>query len=133
MTKEELDKLRELANAATPGPWHTMCVFGSWDLPVAVENDKGMQVFEVQGRFGHTDAAFIAASREAVPKLIDEVERLRVPAELYEPACEAIGELQEENARLRAALEPYASDCGCAAGCRRCEAARAALAELKEK
>lgn len=75
MRDEDLKRLRELAEAATPGPWtagrsaHHL----GWNL----YRDGGIDVSEPSAGFDESDADFIAASREAVPALLDEVERLR--------------------------------------------------------
>ena len=81
--------LRKLADAATPGPW-TVDHGSDWDLDgsqvpqssvrrpdrVAITwDDHGGEVFVP------ADAAFIAASREAVPALLDENAALRKQVE----------------------------------------------------
>jgi hypothetical protein len=83
MTPEEISCLRALSDAATPGPW-----------PVAVWIETDGNEWRATGP-GHDnsaddaepgcpdeqaaqrDAVFIAASRSALPALLDEVERLR--------------------------------------------------------
>ena len=72
MTDAELQHLKDLCAAATPGPWEA-----SGDP----QCDGGGICAATHGRFvlvlsDATDAAFIAAAREALPKLIAEVERL---------------------------------------------------------
>lgn len=76
MTNEEFKRLRELAQAATPGPWR-------W-------GERGPQSFKLHGgpdrrtvihsgpfEIGGPDRAFIAAANpQAVLTLLDEVERL---------------------------------------------------------
>jgi hypothetical protein len=65
MTKEELQAIRELVNKVTDGPWeaHDTTVFA-----------EGIDI----GQFDFPeDAEFAAWCREGVPKLLDEVERLR--------------------------------------------------------
>ena len=77
MTPADLDRLDELASKATPGPWGVYrityehqpghLVIGSPD-----QRDLKHDIYPT----GH-DAAFIAASRTAIPALIAEVRRLR--------------------------------------------------------
>ena len=75
MTQAELDALKALADAATPGPWLT----NGW-----YDGIRYSVLFSANERFTETlaynlnceDAAFIAATRAAVPALIAEVERL---------------------------------------------------------
>lgn len=78
MTQAELDALKALANAATPGPWgHWLHQVGGadwrgqWYLLADVYGSDNM------GDEAAKNAAFIAASRAAVPALLAEVERLR--------------------------------------------------------
>jgi hypothetical protein len=107
-----LTEISQRLNAATPGPWHKMCVFGSWDLPISIENDKGLQVFEVNGRFGVTDADLIAHAPTDIAHLLDA---LRVASEALE--------------LITGTLVPYApeSDEGIAL-----EAANSALARIEK-
>lgn len=83
MTDDELARLRELCDAATPGPWEdgtAMCCpdMGWVDGP----NGKGVvcPTYEASKRT-HTldanDAAFIAAARTALPALLDLIAQLR--------------------------------------------------------
>ena len=104
MTEQELNEARALEQAATPGPWE---VAGPWPkLSVYVDNDPDdsmapIEVCETWANYGvppsdraRADAAFIAASRTLVPRLIAEVDRLRAelghvePAE--EPSCHGV-------------------------------------------
>jgi len=65
MTDAELQRLRALAQAATPGPWRDNHVG-------AVKNEAGRDI-----PITYSDAAFIAAARNAMPALLDEIDRLR--------------------------------------------------------
>jgi hypothetical protein len=74
ITREELDHWKQLAEAATAGPWEV------------VEYEAGVFIMFSDGfdssSMGTGDARFIAAARDAVPRLVAEVERLtgaRVP------------------------------------------------------
>jgi len=65
MTPEELRAIRDRVESATPGPWSRRDVTRGyyWDgsyIPVSVRN-----------------ADFAAHAREDIPKLLDEIERLR--------------------------------------------------------
>jgi len=80
MTPEELQRARELCDTATRGPWY--CRGASHDdfAPrsrvswVASENDN---VAIVPVGIKTHDAKFIAESRTLIPKLLDEIDRLR--------------------------------------------------------
>jgi len=72
MTQQELDALKALANAATPGPWTA----SPRSTDGRVDGLLGAEINELEqperGQFTSlADAAFIAASREAVPALLD--------------------------------------------------------------
>ncbi len=75
MTNEELDEIEARANAATPGPWKHA---DSRDNEVRLEHGG----FPASG-YSHwsmmrpNDATFIAAARQDVPRLIQEVRRLQ--------------------------------------------------------
>jgi len=116
ITDSELDRLEALASAATPGPWHDDQ--GSW---VYSSNPDACRAFammnaEDTARFyvgacigesmGTADAAFIAASRSAVPKLIAEVRALRSLLREALPSIEEdLSVPTEFTDRTRAALE----------------------------
>lgn len=76
----DIDKLKKLADAATPGPW---CWGMRYVAQPAKENgyrfiaQHPMAETAVEGEQWEADAAFIAASREMIPALIEEVERLQ--------------------------------------------------------
>ena len=73
MTPAELQRLRELCERATPGPWEVF--YGhTWVLSTSTEDSVCSSVRD-------RDAAFIAAARETVPALIAEVERLQAVAD----------------------------------------------------
>jgi hypothetical protein len=109
MTAEELQKLEDLANAATPGPWNVhkcgwekvgdACgirqepVTSSYEIRqldgtvVRGETTNGLHVVYDTNRdecchgMHSENAEFIAAAREAVPALVADVRRLRVVVE----------------------------------------------------
>jgi hypothetical protein len=74
MTKEQLQGLKDLCSAATPGPWTIHpdedCQYND---VYTIRNAKTYSIGEAL----NTDAAFIAAARTALPELIAEVERLQ--------------------------------------------------------
>ncbi|MCM3817336.1 hypothetical protein ACP4TB_03470 [Streptomyces sp. DR3-1] len=99
--EEELQEVEELCSAATPGPWHvrTLNDDSAMNL-VAVSTVPGAGAAGRWPDFDHRDlvaatlvqhpryvdvgderwdenAAFIAMAREAVPRLVEEVRRLR--------------------------------------------------------
>jgi len=71
----DLDELQRLCDAATPGPWK----FGDGYAWFTVDGPDGREVCETGDATdaAHHDGAFIAAARDALPKLIAEVRRLR--------------------------------------------------------
>lgn len=111
----DIEKLRALLAAATPGPWKASIYYDDGQPSgVDVESESG-SVCDVRGRqLATEDAAFIAASRDALPALLAEVERLRA-----------------ENAQLRARK---AEMCSCVRryetpGCDECDGVGAVIVE----
>jgi len=92
MTPTDIAALRALVEKATPGPWSAE-MFGSllrdahnkWDGPPGCED--GIDGFHTPGWEGDpwVDGDLIAAARNALPSLLDEVEALR---EALEPFAE---------------------------------------------
>ena len=90
MTEQELAAIEALANAATPGAWHhrgdhTVIAESQWIGPD-----------QVAACSHPNEAAFIAASRLTVPKLVAEVRRLRaenarLKAPPFNPEAAALG------------------------------------------
>jgi hypothetical protein len=75
MTTLDLDALEALCNAATPGPWGL-----TTDLQAVLQlNDRGggLYIVECVQKDEQPNAAFIAASRAALPALIAECRRLQ--------------------------------------------------------
>jgi len=75
ITEEELARLECLTAAATKGPW--VANSGGYDPPwVSAEVEDGLAT--ICSRLNSDkDADFVAAARDAVPKLVAEVRRLR--------------------------------------------------------
>jgi len=93
---EELARLRALAEAASPAPW-------------TIDQDaRGTAVYDVTGSVTicrsvtaavqcRNDAAFIAAAREAVPALLDALERAEAVAEAADRFTDALTRVQWEH------------------------------------
>ncbi|MCX3064240.1 hypothetical protein [Streptomyces beihaiensis] len=101
VTDEELDELDELAQAATPGPWfvrhlddeHAMNLVAVSTMPdtglgerwphfdhretVAATLVQSPRYVDTADERWDENARFIAAAREAVPRLLAEIRRLR--------------------------------------------------------
>lgn len=88
MTPAELAELRRIEQAATPGPWGVeydgpdgACVRTEQpetDMPhLSKEKHVACYCFNGQLENPEADATFIAAARNALPALLDEVERLQ--------------------------------------------------------
>lgn len=81
MTPDDLDRWQALADKATCGPWQVLLDGRSWAGTVVVADAAGHPVTVVSSApdddDAKDDAEFIAATRDAVPALIAEVQRLR--------------------------------------------------------
>lgn len=105
MTDSELKKLEELCNAATKGPWNA--VFrGAYTRTDDVVTAINGLVESVCADLHSRDSNFIAASRDAVPKLIAEIRKHQDHFEHCQSS--KIVTLSLEVQKLRAALEFYA-------------------------
>lgn len=88
----DLEKLKKLCEAATPGPWKPDVWIetdgNGWRATGPHHEDEASDEGSEPGcpdeQAAQHDAAFIAAARTALPELIAEVERLR---SVYEAAC----------------------------------------------
>lgn len=85
MTKEELDALEELANAATPGPWESsgVAVWGKNNVWVGDLNFEASRQESLVAPRVSNDANFVAAAREAIPKLIAKVRSLEAEIDAF--------------------------------------------------
>lgn len=100
ITPERLSEIAELCEAATPGPWIVERENAGW---ISVFREHGTMVFR-GGRdleFA-SDAAFIAASRTAIPELIAEIALLHG---VINSGNEAFGVARSEWKRQLADLE----------------------------
>jgi hypothetical protein len=84
LSPDELDRLESAIAAATPGPWHAFieerepiggCSFIQLAAPGYSPPD--MYVYHDREIAPAADLDFIAAAREYMPRLVDEVRRLR--------------------------------------------------------
>lgn len=84
MTAAELDALEALANAATPGPWKQDWTWiGKHEMPMSIEANDGLRVIGTLDEWEDqcpADSRFIAAARDAVPRLIARVRELEAEA-----------------------------------------------------
>jgi hypothetical protein len=102
LTDDELAAAKALVDAATPGPWSA--ANGKGSACVRTEdratscaiylNVRTCEVDECVERW-HRDAAFIAASRTLVPRLLAEIARLRVQNAALRNSVYDLGELYE--------------------------------------
>lgn len=99
MTKEKLAELARLAEAATPGPWTALFVFGSSDLPISICRETGRTIniagvecpddeyiceVHPEALNPSPDFRFIAAANpEAVLGLIARIEKLEAALQFY--------------------------------------------------
>lgn len=84
MTPEEIERLKALAEKATPGPWTERSFDECQRCIVAPLDGKRRPLLAIVSigpgsldPTGTSNPAFIAATREAVPALIAELERAR--------------------------------------------------------
>jgi hypothetical protein len=80
----ELDELRRLCTSATPAPWRAMVEgrdHSSGDSFIMIgrddDRDEDMYVTRDSGPASASDLDFIAAARNYLPRLIDELADLR--------------------------------------------------------
>lgn len=116
----DTDTLRKRAEAATPGPWFhhdfselvgsepsTTDVTVSCDHPATIS--VALMAGGLQGSVGEaalaqarSDAAFIAAAREAVPALLDEIDALRAKVKAQAEALKPFATLSPVSWALEA-------------------------------
>ena len=80
----ELDQLRQLGASATPGPWRAMVEgrdHSSGDSFIMIghedDRDEDMYVSRDSGPASASDLDFIAAARNYLPRLIDDIAEMR--------------------------------------------------------
>jgi hypothetical protein len=115
VTTAELDAIEARAQAATEGPWATR------DADRHMVRDAKDVVLYAYGleKGGYANAAFIAAARQDVPRLVAAVRELRAVVEECEWAsygCPVCGHAEPGmHATGYRHLEGHASDCALAA------------------
>jgi len=124
MSPEELAEIRAREQAATPGPWFSRndpggtCECGM-DLPlqaalVVSGATTGGITLVIEDAREKENADFIAHSRQDVPNLLAEVDRLTEDANTFRRLYAEEGHkamvLNEEISRLNAALEQFANE-----------------------
>lgn len=100
MTKDELEAIRQRAEAATEGEW---CEgYGHY---VLIDNFKGSyQTFGVARCARKEDTEFIAHARQDIPDLLDHIAALQGKIDLYEAYAQEydyyaiLNEMGDENA-----------------------------------
>lgn len=99
---EELKRLRELADAATEGPWR---VVGADGYATGIWGPHAQDVVAETKPMRQEDARLLVAARTAVPALLDEVARLKAVALTFEDEADRLGgelkKAQEEVRRLQ--------------------------------
>ena len=109
ITDDEIKAARALCEAATPGPWTARfdeyVIGDNVSARVSIRNDDGAWVDSERTIVNESmrgDAAFIAAARTLVPRLLDEDERLK--AALAE-AVDIANDQVRQRTNLAAAVE----------------------------
>lgn len=73
--KKRLQKIREIVDAATPGPWRVDGDSGDWD----VEADHHILGGTTDHMFfRREDAQFVACARSVMPDLLDQIARMSI-------------------------------------------------------
>ena len=99
MPQEQLDAIQRRVGSATEGPWAHWRGWNQWDNCIKGDSDEGMYtVAEVISEAGN--AQFIAHTREDIPALLAEVERLRarrtVDEDMVERAARAMCDIEAQ-------------------------------------
>ena len=104
MNEQQIDRerIKNLADAATPGPWE---LIGGGEYV----SGPSLLVAPGDGGVSPANAAFIAAAREAVPHLLDQLDqRERELDSWMARAYEAEGKLWKAEARIKAVRDVLA-------------------------
>lgn len=82
MTPDELTRLRELDASATPGPWH----FNTFGHRAEIVDDEDNLVLEASAMDDqeHRDGHLVIEARNALPGLLDHIDRLTRRLDIYE-------------------------------------------------
>lgn len=111
LTAEEMAQIRARAEAATPGPWDLDAAGGHghrWGVTGPESEDFEFLFYPADYPRHGVDAEFIAHARSDVPRLLEEVERLRAALvrareDLHDEFCGYSGPALEKH------LEPCAN------------------------
>lgn len=82
LTTQEIEAIRKRAGKATEGPW--LHAGGKFGEPLVTSYRDGINITEEV--IYDFDAEFIANAREDIPKLLAEVERLKLESNGYRSA-----------------------------------------------
>lgn len=82
LTQAELDELRALEGEATPGPWTRIHGESRYELYGAGLVNRFVAKMSLDDGIAWADGALILAARNALPRLLGELERLRTLASL---------------------------------------------------
>ena len=77
LTDAELKAMRERCEKAAPGPWYYSDICGDQETAQVCYKHHGVKFSAAGDIMPIVNAAFIAHARADVPKLLEEVERLR--------------------------------------------------------
>ncbi len=84
LTDRDLDEIRARCEAATPGPWKYMVegrdnTSGDSFIMRGTKGDRHSDLYlNANGKPGtDADCDFVAGARQDIPRLLDEIERLR--------------------------------------------------------
>jgi hypothetical protein len=87
LTDAEIAELRRLSECAAPAPWRAMIegrdhTAGDSFIMVGRDDDRAEDVYVLRdsGPASAADLDFLAASRNALPRLLDELAELRAQA-----------------------------------------------------
>ena len=131
LTPEDRDRLRGLAENATPGPWEYPGELLGLPCTTVLAGDPKRTHAAYVAEMGPQDGAFIAAARTAVPALLDMLEKAEAERDKY---IHLIGVLAEQVAareanqeqgrmaldRVRELHQPCNHDAPCRGDCAEC-------------
>lgn len=105
----KLEEIEKLCEEATTGPWYVFLPAGEEDSPAHLTGPRQFTEF----RFGLSDAKFIAASRELIPKLlavVKAVEKMKKESLAYHNWYALVSsEFAEEVDKALEDIDPHSS------------------------
>lgn len=90
MTDEELQAIKERCEAATPGPWQRHKYHHIRSAEGIELNAGHYDLVELSSFNLEANRDFIAHAREDIPKLLAEIERLRISVETWHKETERL-------------------------------------------